>query len=247
MFRANVLALSACGRIGFGEIASGDAAADIAVDAEPPPIMLAGTTAQAAHAPAAVETVTLPAGIAAGDLLLLAFYADLVNANAAPPSGWQMRLQYNEPNHLYQATYFYRVAGASEPASYDFTISNSDSVAWALVAYRGVSAAAPVDVDEASEASPTFTPANVTYTGSSLVTTRSGDTLVLLVINDSGGGGAWTSPPDMTPRTPSSNFRTIIFDRALADPGATGDEAATVSVAGATAPSGAVWLVALSR
>jgi len=246
--RASLLLLSACGRLNFGELAtSSDATTDVAIDSPPrPPITIVGVGGTPDHAAAANEMVSLPGGILADDYIVLGFYANQATASVTVPSGWTTRLQYNDPNHQYQATFAWRRCGPSEPTSYSFPVANSSDVAWVLAVYRGVSA---VDVDEAAEQDGVFSATTVTYTGASLVTSQTGDELVMIIINDSGSGTGltWTSPPGMTPRTSLASYRAVLFDRALDLPGATGDEPAVLDEAGATGPSGAVWMLALAR
>jgi hypothetical protein len=255
MYRASFVALAACGRIGFGEpgdagdtgdgsIATHDVAHDTTSSSS---ITVVGIGSGPHHAPGAVENVPLPTTVVAGDYMLLAFYADLFTANVTAPAGWQMRLQFNDATHLYQASFFFKVAGPTEPGSYNFAVTNSDQVGWALAVYRGVSAALPIDVDDANETSPAIGATDITYMAPSLDPTRAGDELVLLVVDDAGNGGTWTAPTNMTSRTPLTEYRTAIFDRALADAGATEEEDASLSVGGSTNPSGGYWFVALSR
>jgi hypothetical protein len=231
---------AACGRIGFdaARVSLGD-------DSAAPNIELVGTSQQPLVVPVtSTVIVTPPTNVVAGDVLLLAFYGNLTTAALTPPPEWQVRFDGLDTTSQFRATYLLRVAAGPESAGYSFTATGTNDIAWGMIAYRGVSAAKPVDDEQLAIAAASITPATITYIAPSLAAAHAGDQLVLLVINDAGYGGTWSAPGDMTDRNDS--FRVAIFDRAVAADGATGSEAATMDLSNQVTPRGAVWLVALA-
>ena len=90
-----------------------------------------------------------PAGVKAGDFLLAQITFDKgsdagSNAQITPP-GWTLVRRTNRGSDLGQAI-FYRVAGATEPASYNWTFSQAVKVAGGILRYTGVSTTAPIVV-----------------------------------------------------------------------------------------------------
>src|SRR5205814_1599209 len=61
------------------------------------------------------------------------------------PAGWTLIRRDTAGTYTTQALY-YRVVTASEPASYSWSFSGAVPAAGGIVAYSGVSTAAPVDV-----------------------------------------------------------------------------------------------------
>ena len=93
-------------------------------------------------------TVPRPATTAAGDVLLASVHARLPgDASITPPSGWNLiRRDSSTPDYqsLSQALY-YKVAGASEPVSYSWSWSSAATAAGAILDFKGIEQAAPVD------------------------------------------------------------------------------------------------------
>jgi hypothetical protein len=89
--------------------------------------------------------VDAPAGLRRGELLFAAVSATSTDGGLlAVPSGWQPQLQL-----LYDGespAWFYRVAGDSEPASFEFPITQGTAAASAvIVAYGGVAVSQLID------------------------------------------------------------------------------------------------------
>jgi hypothetical protein len=66
------------------------------------------------------------------------------NPNFTPPTGWTLLRMDISGFTLRQAVY-YKVATSSEPASYTWTLSNSQAAAGGILAYTGVNTANPID------------------------------------------------------------------------------------------------------
>jgi hypothetical protein len=96
-------------------------------------------------------TLQKPSGVTTGDLMLAVLGLDLANdggndTTVSPPSGWTVLSdQHSPPNH--QMVIMTRTAGASEPGSWNGTLSSGRGPkASAVAAYRGVAGIA-VDND----------------------------------------------------------------------------------------------------
>ncbi|MGH6795971.1 MAG: hypothetical protein ACREDH_12455, partial [Methylocella sp.] len=101
------------------------------------------------------------AGIVQGDLML-AFTmlgASSPAGSIAAPSGWTLitsTAQYQGGSHTYQGFYFYRIAGAAEPASYTFTVAGSPTGPFLdgnIRAYTGTDTVTPIGGSAAISAS----------------------------------------------------------------------------------------------
>jgi len=140
----------------------------------------------------ASQTVSFakPAGVAAGDVMV----AQVMNRGSAAitaPSGWTTIRDTFRGSSTHMQTWF-KVATASEPASYAFSSSNAFGKAGGIAAWRGVDTAAPIDASSGNEGSGS----SMTALG---VTTSSADSPILWM----GGyiNGTTISPPSgMTER-----------------------------------------------
>lgn len=111
---------------------------------------------------AATATINKPAATVSGDLLLIGFAFDRGSTETVtPPAGWTLIRRTDNGNNCGIATY-YKVAGASEPASYSFSLL--DGSKWSIGISRITSAASsPIDVSAgligsgASAAAPSVT------------------------------------------------------------------------------------------
>lgn len=88
-------------------------------------------------------TVTKPAGTANGDLLLAFFTSN--NQNATAPSGFVEIVDGSIEVFRVQA--FYKVAGASEPANYVFSVTANAPLAVSMSAFRGIDTSDPIDIN----------------------------------------------------------------------------------------------------
>jgi hypothetical protein len=103
-------------------------------------------------------TCTKPAGTAQGDLMLAFLTAN--NQNATAPAGWTEIA--DDVVEIFRNQVFYKVAGASEPASYQFSVSNDTILVLTISSFRDVdTAASPIDITPVVETDLT---ANEPYT-----------------------------------------------------------------------------------
>jgi hypothetical protein len=96
--------------------------------------------------PSSTLTIARPATAAPGNVLVAVVAARQTSGVAlSPPAGWTLlrRDSSSSGASLTQAVYI-KVAGASEPASYVWTLGNKNAAAGAILAYAGVDASSPV-------------------------------------------------------------------------------------------------------
>ena len=86
----------------------------------------------------------VPAGAMSGDLLLAQVTVNL-NTSLTAPAGWTLTCSDLNSNFVRQSLY-YHLAGASEPASYSWTLSAAHGAVGTMLAYSGVDPVNPIDV-----------------------------------------------------------------------------------------------------
>lgn len=173
-------------------------------------------------------TVPKPTGTQANDLLVTVI--DVRGAAAvSPPSGWVLARQDVSGNAVRQVTY-YRMAGASEPASYTWGLSAKQGASAVSAAYGGVNPDQPFD---ASGGRPAANAAQIT--APSITTTVDG---ALLIGAFGIGTNASITPPSgmigqasATMNSGQNKLSTQLADQLLGSAGATGDRVATASTA----------------
>jgi hypothetical protein len=174
------------------------------------------------------KTVNKPTGAAAGDLLLATLEIDEDPATVTGPTGWTMLLDtVGAPGtgQAFHTQVWWKLAGASEPASYAWTISGAPWVDIGLVAYKSVNQASPIDVSAGRDAGTTTAP-----TTPSVTTTGPNELVVALYVNFE--SGSWTPGSGMTERYDfDSNEATDVVQ---ASAGATGAKTSTNSSSGPT-------------
>lgn len=169
----------------------------------PRQISLVGTGSPGTAANGATGTITLsrPAGVQAGDVLIahIALHTHSFNANPLPaPAGWTLVRVDTDDDHVTAAA-FYRVASGSEPAGYTFTNASGDTsqqVVGAIMAYRGVDTVNPVDAHGGTGTNS----GSDTVEAPSITTTRPGARLLSLVGVYGNDQGPAIPPASMTER-----------------------------------------------
>lgn len=166
-----------------------------------------------------------PTGTTTDDVLLAFVNTyDNPSSDVTPPSGWTEITAGNiEVSNLVART-FIKVAGGSEPSTYTFTLNNMDVGVIVIGAWSGCNTTTPQDAT-ATGASGTGT--NRTATG---VTTATANAVI--VVGSAGHTQALSAGfSGMTERLTWAPFTgsSVIFDQAIAAPGATGNKAATSS------------------
>ncbi|WP_210411333.1 PKD domain-containing protein [Pseudarthrobacter sp. NIBRBAC000502771] len=176
---------------------SSSATATISVTSTPPPPTSGGITvvnANTANSGTAVTTASLavPAGTSAGDVLVAAITVDL-NPGLTAPAGWTAIVNGQSINASStsgaRAYAFYKVVGASDPATYNWILSSAAKWGGGITAYRGVNNTTPLD-------SPVVTAADTSYSATSItvgsITTATNGAMLI------GGVGCDCSAPVVT-------------------------------------------------
>jgi poly(3-hydroxybutyrate) depolymerase len=146
------------------------------------------------------KTIAKPAGTATGDLLLLAIHIDYGAMSAfAPPSGFTVLQSIDQGNNLSKCLIAYKVATASEPASYTMSIPvDADCRADMIAVQDAETSVAPAIAMTTGSAS------NTAHTAPT-VTPKSASGLLLCIASKdattSGVTFAWTPPTGMTERS----------------------------------------------
>lgn len=96
--------------------------------------------------------LSVPTGVAAGDVLIAAMTVASGTATVTPPAGWAAVASVAQATNHRTET-FSRVVDGSEPATYTWTLSVNVRSAGGMIAYRGVDQANPVNVTATTAAS----------------------------------------------------------------------------------------------
>jgi hypothetical protein len=173
-------------------------------------------------------TITKPAGVAAGDVLVAQYAVAANGGTVTAPAGWTLiRSDDNVGNLLKQFAYFL-VAGAAEPATYTFTGSVAGvRAAGGIAAYRNVASVTSVNAQrgQANGASTNIAVASLT----TLVANTRLVGLFSIQLNTT-----ITAPAGMTRRWNVASGTTVqiaIADVAFVGPGASGAKTATAVTA----------------
>jgi hypothetical protein len=141
-------------------------------------------------------TVARPAGVVAGDLLLATLEVDADPATVTAPAGWTRLLDTVAgagTAKVFHAQLWYKLAGASEPASYAWTIGGGAYTDIGVLAYTNVNQASPIDVSSGRDAGTTSQP-----TTSAVTTGFANDIVVASFVNYD--FGTWTPGSGTTAR-----------------------------------------------
>jgi hypothetical protein len=160
--------------------------------------------------------INKPTGTIQYDVMVANIYVVGTDPNITAPSGWTLVLSTLDGTTARLSTYR-KVAGASEPASYTWTLSGSTMTEGGIITFYGVNTTDPIDVygGQANAAS-------TSYTAPSVTTTVSNAMLVAAFGAKAGGSSNTVTPPaGMTER----------YDIGQNNNGPSCNEAATVAQA----------------
>ena len=213
------------GTVGF-EFGSYDSSLPLVID----PTFVAVDAASGSYTSGSTIDLPVPAIVATDDLMIAQIAYNATGGGIiTPPAGWTL-IDETGGNGVTQALY-YRVATASEPTTYSFTLSSgaTDTASGAITLYDGVDTASPID---ASGAQSNASAAAVT--APSISTTAANATLVAFyAVRDDGNG---TPPAGMTERTDVNSAQggaaadetlALSADETLGSAGSTGARTAT--------------------
>lgn len=142
-------------------------------------------------------TINKPTGTVQNNVMIAAIAVRPDTATITAPSGWTfVRKDTNASAVPDQLNTYSMAAGASEPASYSWTISANTGVAGGILTFSGVNTAAPIDVSGGQQVTGTTT----SIAAPSVNTTEVNTILVTAHCVTSSGiaGSAWTPPTGMT-------------------------------------------------
>jgi hypothetical protein len=194
---------------------------------------------------ASTLSIAVPAGTVAGDVMIAAITVTPSTVPITAPGGWtQIRAVTQASGGGSQLATYYRVATASEPASYTWTLTTSHTgAAGGIVSYSGVDNTTPIDVSAS-----VITNSSLNHTAPTITTSIANDMLV--TVHEYESASSWTPPGGMTERVDiasravSSNGITLEMNElVLGAAGATG--AKTATAAGNNKDSGATASIAL--
>lgn len=167
------------------------------------PVITPGTIAYVGAAGAtggslggASVVLTSPAGVRAGDVMVVGYGKRKSAATITPPAGWTLlRHDYFDAKEYQQAVYW-RIATSADPpgSSYEWVSSDAENVAAVLSVHRGVDPAAPVAAHGAATNG-----AGSTITAPSLTPSRP-DTRLVGFFGITGGRTITADAPGMTSR-----------------------------------------------
>lgn len=146
-----------------------------------------------------ILTIGKPAGTLAGDLMIASIAARASAIAVAPQSGWILVREVVRAGNNSSGTSssvlrtYYKIAGASEPASYAWALSGGThaGVVGGIASFSGVDLVTPI-ANEAGVATNSAT----THLAPSVITSKANSMLV--TVHEYASAGTWTSPPGMT-------------------------------------------------
>src|SRR5690606_37295469 len=140
----------------------------------------------------ATLTVSVPSGVVENDVLIAAISVRPASASITPPSGWTLVRRVDQTSGQPSALAVYRrVAGSSEPSSYDWGFSGASYAAGGIQAFFNVDTANPIDVENGQA-----TAYSLRHATPSIPTTVAN--AVLVTAHSFPTSTTWTPPSGMT-------------------------------------------------
>ena len=179
-------------------------------------------------------SLTVPAGIVAGDVVLIFYQNSNTTRTVTTPSGLTLQLNNSALNSSIRV--YSRVCDGTEPAAWVFAMSSSDRAGAIALLYRG--AAGTITVGAVNN-----TPSGSVMTASSIAA-PSAAALVAYSGMEATGSSATSGPAGMTQRATANGdlVSAVAYDESVAS-GATGSRSITWSAATGAGPT---LLVAVS-
>jgi hypothetical protein len=176
-----------------------------------------------------------------GDLMIACVQTDSALQTITAPAGWTaMGAEFGDVT-TNTSRCFYRIAGASEPASYTFTITGSGWTEMVIDTWSsGYDSSTPFDTASGKvEASATATPAT-----NSITTARAGN-LVLTFFSNSGANATFTPPAGETQIVAWDND-SVLNQETQSSAGATGTKTETMGGGGTISLRWASWIISMN-
>jgi hypothetical protein len=155
---------------------------------------IAFRSASSGSAGSGVLTLSIgkPAGTVQGDVMVASIAVRPETATITPPSGWTLvRRLDNASSVANSLAVYYKVAGASEPSSYSWSLSTSTGSAGGIAAFSGVDTSNPIDIENGQN-----TPSGLSHATPSISTTVA-DAMLVASFGFS-SSATWTPPTGMT-------------------------------------------------
>jgi hypothetical protein len=198
-------------------------------------------------------TINKPSGTVEGDILLLLVSLDRTTAETiTPPSGFAALASspLNSAVEAGSSACFWKKAGASEPASYDWTCTSSASTAGILAAYSGRDGTTPINASSGLAEGGAASAASVNATG--ITPSVDNCDIVYLAATDTTVSAtvSWTPPSGMTERaevtTASPWVNATLADLTQGTAASTGTVTGTATWTGGGTTGRMAFLVALA-
>src|SRR5229473_6651810 len=136
-------------------------------------------------------TITKPTGTVQNDVMITSIAIRPNTATIALLAGWTLVQRVDNANtSVNSLAVYWKVAGASEPASYAWTLGNAPTgAAGGIQTFSGVDTTTPIDVQNGA-----FTTVATTTPATPTVTTRVANTM-LVTSHGIANGDLWANPP----------------------------------------------------
>ena len=213
-------------------------------------IVIESTANNVAWANSTDLTISKPAGVVSGDLMVFCGFFE-VNTTITAPSGWtQITNTTHTANNFKLATY-YKIAGGSEPADYTWSWTNSRNSAGIILRISGHDATTPIQTSNSAES-------NVSGSAKTFaagVTPSTANSLLLMWLGSRpgvGGSFTWssqaiaTSNPTWTEQLDSTNtnvFNCTLSTAIRVEATGTGNTSASMSYSGTADAMGQLIVV----
>ena len=175
-------------------------------------------------------TINRPAGTVQGDVMVASIAIRPSTASITPAAGWNLVQRVDNPNpNANSLAVYYKVAGASEAATYKWSFSTSTGAAGGIASFSGLDSANPVDVQAGQP-----TGAALSHAAPGVTTRYPAD---LIITSYGFSSSASFAPPsgmseafDVASDAAGSGGETVAMDyKILATVGATGALSATAA------------------
>jgi hypothetical protein len=184
-----------------------------------------GSVASESHASGSTWVIDAPTGVAEGDVLVVVLSGNSSGfLDFSAPLGWTRIGGGGIGDSFVEIDAFYKIAGASEPSTYSFSLDVAAPGVSSMARYTGVDTADAVEGTPASQyTSGTSIPAP------SVTTANDGCMLVAMFGGYQNNAVSWTAPDGYDPRSDHTNnvHGVMISDRQQGTAGTTGAVNAT--------------------
>jgi len=214
----------------------------VTVDHPQLPVSFAGKTS--VNANSASHQVAVPAGVTAGDGMLLFVTANSGAVTINDPAGWTPVRTVQSANGI-TTKLWQRVAGAGEPATVTVTLSAAFKTDLLLTAYRGTAPTGPVVAAHDGVAETVTTGAHVTP----LLASAPEGWVVSYWADNSSATTAWTEPAGQIVRSTSYGIgggRICSLATDSGAPVAAGDQGGLTGTANGLSSKATMWTVVLT-